>query len=496
MQGGTYMRDYIFGEFLRAQRRKVGLTQFQLGALLGVSDKAVSKWENGTSRPNSKILYKLSEILGVSVDELLVSRAAESEDSEASAKVHRQSLLRAAFEEFRARYGSNSPFELMERFASEHSELKNNDIVLYFGLLSELLKEAKKHRAYIRVRGGVGASFIAYLLGATDINPLPPHYYCPECKQFEFAPADDCWDLPKKKCSCGCDMHCDGHNIPFETYRNVVNGYPSFDISIPTSFIKRAGEVFGEYFSQSRTVCLVSSEKPTVRSYVVVPDGKILPNVPELPFEEYYESLSRCVAFSFYGEAVLDAYKRLEDATGKRIDEVDFCTEEVLSAFGNCETDKIPEFKTPFAKNMLDVIKPKSFSALLKISGLAHGSGTWDKNAELLVKRGIPIESVIAYRDDIFNTIRASATARGIESAGLAYKIMDDTRRGVYARGGVSDEMKNWFDYIGVDAWFAESIEKIKYLFPKAHGVSYVKIALTLMWYKLNYPTQFKAVIG
>lgn len=68
------MRDYSFGNFLHELRSRRGLTQYQLGALVGVSDKAVSKWENGSSKPQSNILYKLSDVLGVSVDELLTCK--------------------------------------------------------------------------------------------------------------------------------------------------------------------------------------------------------------------------------------------------------------------------------------------------------------------------------------------------------------------------------------------------------------------------------------
>ena len=66
-----FMRDYSFGNFLSELRLQRGLTQYQLGALVGVSDKAVSKWENGTAKPQSRLLFRLSEVLGISVDELL-----------------------------------------------------------------------------------------------------------------------------------------------------------------------------------------------------------------------------------------------------------------------------------------------------------------------------------------------------------------------------------------------------------------------------------------
>ena len=65
------MRDYSFGNFISTLRERCGLSQYQLGVLVGVSDKAVSKWENGASKPRLGTIRKLSEVLDVSIDELL-----------------------------------------------------------------------------------------------------------------------------------------------------------------------------------------------------------------------------------------------------------------------------------------------------------------------------------------------------------------------------------------------------------------------------------------
>ena len=65
------MRDYSFGNFISAMRERSGLSQYQLGALVGISDKAVSKWENGVSKPRLSKVRRLAEIFDVSVDELL-----------------------------------------------------------------------------------------------------------------------------------------------------------------------------------------------------------------------------------------------------------------------------------------------------------------------------------------------------------------------------------------------------------------------------------------
>lgn len=65
------MNDYKFGNFIYERRLAKGLSQAELGALLGVSNKAVSKWETGAAKPQTQKLYRLAEILEVSVEELL-----------------------------------------------------------------------------------------------------------------------------------------------------------------------------------------------------------------------------------------------------------------------------------------------------------------------------------------------------------------------------------------------------------------------------------------
>ncbi len=64
------MNDFTFGNYIYELRIKKGLTQVQLGKKLGVSNKAVSKWENGRAYPSVELMLPIAEELGVSVDEL------------------------------------------------------------------------------------------------------------------------------------------------------------------------------------------------------------------------------------------------------------------------------------------------------------------------------------------------------------------------------------------------------------------------------------------
>lgn len=79
------MNDYIFGNFVCKLREEQGMTQAELAARLGITAAAVSKWENGESKPRVDMLYRLSELLGVSVEELLAGHRTDGDSLDADA---------------------------------------------------------------------------------------------------------------------------------------------------------------------------------------------------------------------------------------------------------------------------------------------------------------------------------------------------------------------------------------------------------------------------
>ncbi|MBQ5601285.1 MAG: hypothetical protein IIU77_00520, partial [Clostridia bacterium] len=271
------------------------------------------------------------------------------------------------------------------------------------------------------------------------------------------------------------EMQTDGHNIPFETYRHVVHRSTSFDVSMSPNFWRMAKSIIKEYFKDCGLTA-TEREENRIITYTVNSEK------------------SDC-AFTFLADTEFEQYQALERATATAFERVNFLQNEVLNEFRLGNTDGIPEFRTNFYKDMAEEISPHSFHDLIQMTGLSHGTGVWINNAKELVSQGISASNVIAYRDDVFNHIENHMLRKGISNTGYAYKIMEDTRRGVYFRGGVSDEMRKQLKDIGVEEWFVDSIGKIQYLFPKAHGVTYVKLAATLMWYKINYPKEFNEIM-
>lgn len=445
------MRDYRFGNFLRELRERRGLSQYQLGRLVGVSDKAVSKWENGSSKPQNRILCQLSGILGVTADELLTCKYRTlKRETEKESCAEKNKLWKKSRQALRGRYGSVLPVEILNRYLSESAELQDTELIVYFDLLGRIRDRVNALGGQIRVNGSFGASFVAFILGASEINPLKPHYFCPKCGSLRFDETVLCgWDLPARRCACGEEYLRDGHDLPFETLRPFLRKNTRFNLSVSPGACQAAKELID--------ACL---EENTV--------------------------------FKLTADQNLDSLSLLEKESGISLRDVDFACPDVLKAFQEGRTDGVLDFGSAYSKTLLGEIAPSSFHDLIQTAGLAHGSGVWPDNASVLIQGGMNAGAVIAYREDVFRHIQKKMTEKKIFHTGFACQVMEHTRRGFYAKNGVPDELRQQLASLGLEDWFSCSLGKIQYLFPEAFGAAHVKYALILMWYKLKYPEVFR----
>ncbi len=131
-------------------------------------------------------------------------------------------------------YGPTPPIECVTRVFQELKFMRGKPYFEDLGLICSLKNMAYAQGIPLFLESYYGASFIARLLGASRINPLPPHRYCPRCHKNEFFYDEkDCWNLQSAFC-CGEEMKADGHNIPFDSIANngSDNGfYLNFQIS-------------------------------------------------------------------------------------------------------------------------------------------------------------------------------------------------------------------------------------------------------------------------
>ncbi len=192
--------------------------------------------------------------------------------------------------------------------------------------------------------------------------------------------------------------------------------------------------------------------------------------------------------------------KMLSDMTGVAIADIPIPDERVMALFRSTEaigippeesmigsaTIGLPEVGTILARSMIEETKPTRFYDLVQLSGLSHGTGVWQDNAQDLIRNGTcTINEVIGCRDSIMNNLIYA----GLSSID-AFTIMEQVRKG----RGLRDEQVELMRQHGVPEWYIESCKKIEYLFPKAHAAAYSISTQRVAYFKVYYPEAFYSV--
>lgn len=418
-------------------------------------------------------------------------------------------------------YGEKIPKIIKERIDFElNSLLKNHWCNLY--LLSQKLVAKSNEDGYpVGNRGSIASSFIAYLIGITDINPLPAHYRCKKCNYIEFVNNPNGIDLPNKRCpNCNEKLIGEGLNIPVETLLGL-NGDKEPDIDL--IFAKEEQEEIQIYvekiFGKGRVFkCgILGTRGISVNQsgLFILPQGKdIFDYSPVISIKDnfistqadYHNLYTILLKFDVLSDEIPSILKKLKELTGYDYKNIPLFDKKVMSLFYSGEQEStygIIGFDSDFARNILNIVKPKNIEELIKISGLCHGTNVWNKNQDELIKANeIKIEDVIATRDDIFNYL----VNLGIDRK-TSYNIMEFVRKGKANKSKIKGNERftkfaeQWKEYQkimkehGVSKEFIEICSNIMYLFPKAHATQEAINAIKLGWYKTYYPREFKEVI-
>ena len=472
-----------------------------------------------------------------------------------------EQLRMMCFERAQAQYGQNLHPIIHDRLEKELDGIIRSGYAVIYYITASVIAKANEAGFIVGSRGSVGSSFAATMAGITEVNPLAPHYYCPQCRLVEFVHDETIksgFDLPHRKCpTCQTSLIGDGQNIPFATFLGFnADKVPDIDLNFPRDYqaiaheetaillgdnkVYRAGTIetvaektaFG--YVKGYLESLGPDAKPLTQASLTVlaarvegvrrtsgqhPGGIVV--VPKeydvfdftpiqrpadnqdthiitthFAFEALHNSLLK---FDMLGHVDPMALKMMSDLKSIPVHDIPLNDPDALHVFASDAPLKrqekwltvsngamgLPEFGTLLGMDILNVIKPKTFNDLVIISGLAHGTGVFNGNARELIEDSVAsVDEVIGCRDDIMTYL----ISKGIDAL-VAFKIMEDVRKGK----GLTTEYEQLMREVHVPTFYIQSCKKIEYLFPKAHAVAYVTMAVRVAYFKVHHPLAYYA---
>ena len=418
-----------------------------------------------------------------------------------------EELTNICSERVKELFGDDPDLEVRERLEQELNAIKQNGYAGIYMIWRQLVRKSLEEGYPTGLRGSVGSSLVAYLCGITDINPLSKEnggYQIP-VEVFMGLNLDKEPDI---------DINF-GLNI-----RNVIQDYVSelpgvgetcHAGTINTMFEKTARRKAERFYEENnlpvpdeqeldrlidKLVGVKTGNGVHPGGIIVCPEGEELVSFTPLthPFPEkcvttefdYHSIDDNLLKLDILGHSKYDMLNVLQEKTGIKPENIPLDDDKVLKVLcdANYEViDGIIEFGSGYVRNLVRAAKPATFDDLVKISALSHGTDVWYGNQKELIESGqIGLSDCIASRDDIMLYLMSMTMPKAD-----AYRIMDSVRKGK----GLTDEQRQMMKEAGVPEWYIQVCERVSYLFPKSHAVSYTMLAVRLAYYMVYYPDEY-----
>ncbi|MFI3115677.1 MAG: PolC-type DNA polymerase III [Clostridia bacterium] len=452
-------------------------------------------------------------------------------------------------------YGENPENLINERLEYELKSIIGNGFDVMYMIAQKLVSKSIEEGYLVGSRGSVGSSFVAFLSGITEVNSLPAHYRCPNCKNTEFFPNQGLCgcDMEDKNCpKCNTNYIKDGFDIPFATFLGFDGDKaPDIDLNFSGEYQERAHkhteEIFGKdhvyragtigtvaektafgfvkkFYENKETGINKSEEKRLMKGCTGVrrstgqhPGGlMIVPKANSIyefcPIQhpandqetdiitthfDYHSIHDNLLKLDLLGHDDPTIIKHLYELTGINPQTIPLDDAQTMRIFTDISALGIEKDKILGKTGSVAV--PEFGTKFVREMLNTTQPKTFDELVRISgLSHGTDVWLGNAHDLVIANvaTLKEIICARDdimnfLISKELDPKLSFTIMENVRKGKGLTDDWEDEMKAKNVPIWYIESCKKIKYMFPKAHAVAYVMMAFRIAWFKVHHPIAF-----